>query len=142
MSVSSYALIKDGVVVNAVLWNGEGDLFPEYETYEIKEEDQVGPGFTAEKDKKGSWVFTAPVVEITPEERAQKNLSTAQSEYNRASAQITALNQRIEDEDYSGDYTEAAVAKSKNDWTTYRKALRAYISEADGKEALPAPPSF
>ncbi|KEY42712.1 hypothetical protein [Pantoea agglomerans] len=140
MSVSSYALIKDGVVVNAVLWNGEGDLFPEYETYEIKEEDQVGPGFTAEKDKKGSWVFTAPVIEITPEEQAQKNLSAAQSAYNLASAQITALNQRIEDEDYSGDYTEEAVAKSKADWTTYRKALRAYIAEATGKGDLPKGP--
>lgn len=140
MTVSSYALIKDGVVANAVLWNGEGDLFPEYETYEIKEDDQVGPGFTAEKDKAGNWVFTPPVVEITPEEQAQKNLSTAQSEYNLASAQITALNQRIEDEDYSGEFTEEAVAKSKADWTTYRKALRAYISAADGAASLPKAP--
>lgn len=140
MAVSSYALIKDGVVVNAVLWNGEGDLFPEYETYEIKEGDQVGPGFNAKKDDKGNWVFTAPVVEITPEEQAQKNLSAAQSEYNLASAQITALNQRIEDEDYSGDYTEGAVAKSKADWTTYRKALRAYIAEATGKGDVPKGP--
>ncbi|WNK50201.1 hypothetical protein RM153_07670 [Pantoea agglomerans] len=140
MSVSSYALIKGGVVVNAVLWNGEGDLFPEYETYEIKEEDQVGPSFTAEKDKKGSWVFTAPVVEITPEEQAQKNLNIAQSEYNHASAQITALNQRIEDEDYSGELTEAAVAKSKAELTAYRKALRAYIAEASGRDVLPKGP--
>lgn len=35
--MSGYALIKDGVVVNAVVWNGEGDLFSEYETYEIKD---------------------------------------------------------------------------------------------------------
>ncbi|MEN4597878.1 hypothetical protein ABEG75_07900 [Pantoea agglomerans] len=140
MTVSSYALIKDGVVVNAVLWDGEGDLFPEYETYEIKEQDQVSPGFTAEKDKKGTWVFTAPVVEITPEEQAQKNLSAAQSGYNLASAQITALNQRIEDEDYSGEFTEEAVEKSKADWTTYRKALRAYISAGDGTASLPKAP--
>lgn len=140
MTVSSYALIKDGVVANAVLWNGEGDLFPEYETYEIKGNDQVGPGFTAEKDKKGNWVFTPPVIEITPVEQAQKNLSAAQSEYNLASAQITALNQRIEDEDYSGEFTEEAVARSKADWATYRKALRAYIAEATGKGALPKGP--
>lgn len=138
--MSGYALIKDGLVVNAVVWDGEGDIFQEYETYEIKDNDLVGPGFTAKKDGKGNWFFTPPVIEITPEEQAQKNLNTAQSEYNRASAQITALNQRIEDEDYSGEFTEKAVAKSKADWTTYRKALRAYIAEATGKGDLPKGP--
>lgn len=135
--MSGYALIKDGVVVNAVVWNGEGDLFSEYETYEIQEGDQVGPGFTAEKDKKGNWIFTAPVIVLTDAEKAEINLRTAQAEYDLASAQITALNQRIEDEDYSDDYTEEAVAASKAAWTNYRKALRAYISSGDGTKSLP-----
>lgn len=74
MSVSSYALIKDGVVVNAVVWDGKGDLFPEYETYEIQDGDQVGPGFTAEKDKKGNWIFSPPPApELTKEQIAEKN---------------------------------------------------------------------
>lgn len=138
--MSGYALIKDGVVVNAVVWNGEGDLFSEYETYEIKEGDQVGPGFTAEKDKKGNWVFTAPVVEVTPEQQAQKNLNAAQSEYSLASSHITALNQRIEDEDYSDELTPDIVSALKASWTKYRKELRAYIEKNDGAVKLPSPP--
>ncbi|MEN4735797.1 hypothetical protein [Pantoea agglomerans] len=132
-----YALIKDGVVVNAVVWNGEGDLFSEYETYEIKEGDQVGPGFTAEKDKKGNWIFTAPVIVLTDAQKAEINLRTAQAEYDLASAQITSINQRIEDEDYSEDYTEASITSSKVAWTNYRKALRSYIVKGDGAAELP-----
>lgn len=139
MTASSYALIKDGVVVNAVLWDGEGDLFPEYETYEIKEEDSVSPGFTAEKDKKGSWVFTAPVVELTPEEKANKNIQEASSSYDRASVKITSLNQIIEDEDYSSS-SEEDVRAELAIWTSYRKALRAYIAKGDGKFSLPKSP--
>ncbi|MEN4580243.1 hypothetical protein [Pantoea agglomerans] len=135
--MSGYALIKDGVVVNAVVWNGEGDLFSEYETYEIKDGDQVGPGFTAEKDKKGNWIFTAPVIILTDAEKAEINLRAAQSEYDLASAQITELNQRIEDEDYNSDYSEAAVTSSKVAWTNYRKALRSYLLKEDGAAELP-----
>ncbi|MBS0893943.1 hypothetical protein JK211_07835 [Tatumella sp. JGM130] len=138
--MSGYALIKDGLVMNTVVWDGEGEIFSEYEQCKIVDGMQVGPGYMAKKDETGNWVFTAPVIVITPEEQAQKNLNTAQSEYARASAQITALNQRIEDEDYSSEHTEAGVAKSKADWTTYRKALRAYIAEASGKDALPKGP--
>ncbi|MEN4621814.1 hypothetical protein ABEH29_10525 [Pantoea agglomerans] len=139
--MSSYALIKEGIVVNAVLWDGQGDIFQEYEKYEIKDGEQVGPGYTAKKDSKGKWSFSAPVVEITPEEHANKNIQAASSAYDLASAKITALNEIIEDEDYSS-YPEADVRAQLSTWTSYRKALRAYISEADGKEALPAPPSF
>lgn len=139
MTASSYALIKDGVVVNAVLWDGEGDLFPEYETYEIKEEDSVSPGFTAEKDKKGNWVFTAPVVELTPEEKANKNIQEASSSYDRASVKITSLNQIIEDQDYSSSVEEDVRAELAT-WTSYRKALRAYLAKGDGKVSLPKSP--
>ena len=138
--MSAYALIKDGIVVNAVLWDGEGEIFQEFETYEIGEGEAVGPGFTAEKDQKGNWVFTAPVVVVTPEQQAQKNLNTAQSEYSLASSQITALNQRIEDEDYSDELTADIVSALKTSWTKYRKELRAYIEKSDGAVKLPSPP--
>ncbi|MEN4667723.1 hypothetical protein ABEG72_15900 [Pantoea agglomerans] len=134
--MSAYALIKDGIVVNAVLWDGEGDLFQDFETHEIKEGEIVGPGFFAEADQKGNWTFTAPVTEVTEEEKAEENLRSAQAEYDLASAQITALNQRIEDEDYSGEYSQEAVVSSKIEWTNYRKVLRAYLAAGDGTSDL------
>lgn len=137
--MSSYALIKDGIVVNAVLWDGQGDIFQEYEKYEIKDGEQVGPGYTAKKDSKGKWSFSAPVVEITPEEQANKNIQAASSAYDLASAKITALNEIIEDEDYSS-YPEADVRAQLSTWTSYRKALRAYIAKGDGSAKLPTSP--
>ena len=137
--MSAYALIKDGIVVNAVLWNGEGEIFQEFETYEIGEGEIVGPGYSAKKDEKGKWTFSAPVVELTPEERDNKNIQDAQSSYDRASAQITSRNQIIEDEDYSSS-SEEAVRAQLSTWTTYRKALRAYINKGDGKLPQPKAP--
>lgn len=137
--MSAYALIKDGVVVNAVLWDGEGDIFQDYETYEIKEGEQVGPGYTAQKDSKGKWSFSAPVVEVTPEEQANKNIQAASSSYDLATAKITSLNEIIEDEDYSS-YPETDVRAQLATWTSYRKALRAYIAKGDGKVTLPESP--
>jgi len=137
--MSAYALIKDGIVVNAVLWDGEGDLFQEFETYEISEGEVVGPGYSAEKDSKGKWIFSAPVIEITPEEQADKNIHDAQSAYDQASAKITSLNEIIEDEDYSTS-PEEDVRVELASWTSYRKALRAYIAKGDGKISLPESP--
>lgn len=137
--MADYALIKDGVVKNVVVWDGKGDLFSDYSTYEIKEGQQVGPGFSAVQDSIGGWEFEAPEVVITPEEQAATNLKSAQSEYDRASENITALNEQIADDDYTGT-TEDAVKAELATWTAYRKALRAYIAAADGSAALPSAP--
>jgi len=137
--MSAYALIKDGLVVNSVLWNGEGEIFQEFETYEIGEGEIVGPGYSAKKDAKGKWTFSAPVVELTPEEQANKNIQEASSSYDRASVKITSLNQVIEDEDYSSSSEEDIRAELAT-WTSYRKALRAYIAKGDGKVSLPESP--
>lgn len=138
--MTNYALIKDGLVENVVVWDGKGDIFSDFSTCEIKAGQQVGPGFSAEQNSSGEWEFGAPVVVITPQEQAALNLQSAQSEYDCASEKITALNERIEDEDYTGT-TEAAVKDELASWTTYRKALRAYIAVADGSAALPSTPA-
>lgn len=137
--MSAYALIKDGVVVNAVLWDGEGDLFQEFDTYEIGDGETVGPGYSAKKDSKGKWTFSAPVIEISPEEQANKNIQDALSSYDRASVKITSLNEVIEDEDYLS-FSEEDVRAELATWTSYRKAIRAYIAKGDGKVALPKSP--
>ncbi|VFS43914.1 phage tail fiber assembly protein [Enterobacter cancerogenus] len=43
--MSTYALIKDGQVMNTVLWDGEGDIFEGYETVKI-DGLSVGIGWT------------------------------------------------------------------------------------------------
>jgi hypothetical protein len=135
----TYALIQSGMVENVVVWDGEGDIFSDYTTYKIKEGETVGPGFSAEQDSSGNWEFIAPVVVVSPEEQAAINLQKAQSEYERASSKIAALNEQIADEDYTGT-TEDAVKASMTSWTTYRKALRSYIAASDGTQELPEAP--
>ena len=65
--MSTYALIKDGQVMNTVLWDGEGDIFEGYETVKI---DGLGVGIGWTYDGKK---FTAPPVpEPTHEELVQQ----------------------------------------------------------------------
>lgn len=59
--MSTYALIKDGQVVNTVVWDGEGDIFEGYETFKI---DGLGVGIGWTYDGK---IFTAPVEPPQPE---------------------------------------------------------------------------
>lgn len=52
--MSIYALIKNGLVENTVLWDGDGDIFEGYETINIDGLD-VGIGWTFDGSK-----FTSP----------------------------------------------------------------------------------
>lgn len=84
---------------------------------------------------------TGPHLEVVPEpDHAAENLLKAQEQYELASGKIDNLNDQIEDEDYSETDTEESVKASKVSWTTYRKALRAYIASTDGTKALPTAP--
>lgn len=136
---NGYALIKDGVVQSVVVWDGEGDLFKDFTTYALPDGVIAGPGYIATEEN-GSYTFSEPVVVKSPEQIAAENKFTANSEYDRASGKITALQQQIDDEDYSEADAEESVKASKATWTNYRKALRAYISAADGSADLPKAP--
>ncbi|WLS77200.1 hypothetical protein Q3V30_11930 [Erwinia pyri] len=136
--MADYALIKDGMVQNVVVWDGEGNLFEGFDTYEIQDGDIVGLGYSV-TGSAGKYKFKAPVVVVDPEELAGQNLATAQSEYDRASKNISDLNDQIADEDYSGT-TEEIVKKKQVTWTSYRKSLRAYIANNDGSVSLPSSP--
>ena len=129
-----FALIKNNIVENTVLCDSENLASVLYSAdYLVINIDgsSVGPGWSYDGE-----TFTAPVIVKTPEEIATENLATAQSEYDHASGQITALNEQIEDADYSGS-TEDAVRLELSEWTNYRKALRAYLNSADGSQTLP-----
>lgn len=130
------ALIKNAVVENTIICGSvkeAAELFPGYSVVDI---DGVLAGTGWTYDGKN---FKAPEIVKTPEEIASENMATARSEYDRATDSITALNEQIEDEDYA-DTPEDAVKMSLTAWTEYRKALRAYIRDADGSRDLPTGP--
>ena len=152
MSDKNYAFIKDGAVGNIAVWNGEGDIFADFTTVEITDTfaaaigDAYIDGVLYAKPRDGyeytfssdslKWTMTAEGAAAKTAAVAAANLETAQSEYARASEKITALQQQIDDEDYSETDTAETVAAAKATWTAYRKALRAYIAANDGTAAL------
>jgi hypothetical protein len=136
--MSNYALIKNGIVENIVVWDGEGDFGLDYETYHIPAGVSVGPGYAATKNF-DEWTFEAPVIIKNLDQIASDNKYEADTEYGRATLKINALNEQIEDEDYTKT-TEINVKASLEKWTAYRKALRFYISADDNHKTLPIAP--
>ena len=61
---NKYALIKNGIVVNVILWDWSGeegeDIFKEYEKAFIDDSCIVGVGFIASRDSDNNWVFNEP----------------------------------------------------------------------------------
>lgn len=108
-------------------------MFPDYISVDISEL-AAGIGWSYDGTN-----FTEPEIKKTANELASENIATANSEYARATTKIDSLNEQIEDEDYA-DTPEDAVKMSLTAWTEYRKALRAYIRDADGSRDLPTGP--
>lgn len=137
--MSNYALIKNGLVENVVVWDGEGDIFSEYTTYELSDGEVAAPDFSAIKDSKGNWTFNAPEVNLTPQQQSELNIISAQSEYDRASSKINSIRDQIEDEDFE-TISEDKLNKLLVTWTNYRKSLRSYLALGDGNKDVPLPP--
>ena len=136
---NGYALIKNGVVEQVVVWDGQGDLFSDFTTYALPDGAIAGPGYIA-SEKDGYYEFSAPVIVKSSAQIAAEKKLIANSEYDRASSKITALQQQIDDEDYSTPDVEASLKNNKALWTNYRKSLRAYINDSDGSYPLPSEP--
>lgn len=135
--MSNYALIKNGIVDNIVVWDGEGEIFSNFTSCKIDDGEVVGAGFSAEQDNNKKWVFTAPLAVISEEEAAAANLLAAQSAYAEASEKISSLNEIIEDEDFTVK-TEDEVKSSLTAWIAYRKLLRSYLATGNGSDNLPS----
>ncbi len=45
-----YALVENNVVVNVILWNGDGDLYCNYKTIQLSNLSDVGPGDLYDED--------------------------------------------------------------------------------------------
>ena len=132
----NFALIENGIVENTIICESE-DLAKElYPNTTIVNIDGIPAGLGWSYDGN---TFTAPAEEKSPDEIAAENMATARSEYDRATLNISALNEQIEDADYAGT-TEDEVKAELSSWTDYRKQLRAYIKAGDGSKALPVAP--
>lgn len=57
MDIKTWAEVKDGQVVDLVLWDGQGDLFKGKLMIDVTENEGVGVGFSA-SEIKGKWEFT------------------------------------------------------------------------------------
>ncbi|MEX9827604.1 hypothetical protein [Raoultella planticola] len=131
--VNKYAVIEDGVVVNLIVWDGKSTL-----PQEISEPVAATDGVRIGWGYNGSDFYSPPEPEKTQDEISLLNLATAQSEYDKATAKINSLNERIQDTDFN-DVTESAVRSSLAEWTNYRKELRSYLT-SDGLNSLQTPP--
>lgn len=135
-----YAVVEDGLVTNMIVWDGVSS-YGIGGTQTLIHVPAAGMGDSTPgigwQYKEG--VFTAPNIEKSADEIARENMAAADSEYERASLKITAINERIADEDWDGT-TESAVRAELSSWTGYRKLLRAYINAADWTQALPELP--
>lgn len=89
-------------------------------------------------DSSGAPVWINPPAPTASEQSARR-LIEAQEAYTTASNQIAAIQQQIDDGDYSDIDTEESLAAEKAEWTDYRKQLRAYL-KTDGSGDLPVHP--
>lgn len=134
----NYALIIDGVVENVFVCDTNEIARTIYPGNIVVNIDDTGAGIGWSYD--GNSFIAPPEPEKTPEEIAAENLATAQSEYERATINITQLNEQIADDDYAGT-TEDSVKAELSAWTEYRKELRSYLKDGDGSHILPNSPA-
>lgn len=130
---NKYAVIDGGVVINLIVWDGETELPSELGTpVAATSEVSIGWGYDGKN-------YSSPSEpEKSQDDISLLNLATAQSEYDKATAKINSLTERIQDTDFK-DVTEIVVKSSLAEWTNYRKELRAYLN-SDGLNDLPASP--
>lgn len=132
--MKNYAVVEDELVINIVLWDGKSDWSPGA-GIAVPAGDDVGIGWSYKKGK-----FTPPPIpEPSPDEISARNLASAQAAYGAATLAINALNEQIEDADYSGT-TEDSVKAEIAAWIAYRVSLRAYIRIGDGSASPPESP--
>lgn len=90
--MNNYTLISDDLVKNIIIWNGEGDLFPEYIAVELSDNIAVGVGWSY-----ADGVFTPPPEpEKTPEELISAANIQKSSLLSAANATIVPLQDAVD----------------------------------------------
>ncbi|CZX96140.1 MULTISPECIES: tail fiber assembly protein [Enterobacter] len=131
--MSTYALIKDGQVMNTVLWDGEGDIFEGYETVKI---DGLGVGIGWTYDGKK---FTAPPV---PEPTHEELVRQAEVE---KQALISDANSYIDGNQWPSKLALGRLSDDDkalfNEWLDYLDALEAVDTSPAPDITWPLPPT-
>ncbi|WP_338837842.1 hypothetical protein SD415_13750 [Citrobacter braakii] len=141
----TFAVIENETVVNVIIWDGMSSMACGGNQSYIQIA-QSGVGSSAPLPGIG-WSFKngkftpPPAQEPSPDEMAARNIASAQSAYDAATRTINALNEQIEDADYTGT-TESSVNAELVAWVAYRVSLRTYIRVGDGSQIPPTPPQL
>ncbi|MCK7098855.1 tail fiber assembly protein [Enterobacter kobei] len=113
--MTGFALIKDGVVENVVVWDGQGDIFDEYETVNI-DGLSVGIGWAYDGKK-----FTAP---LEPEPTHDELVKQAEIE---KSGLISQANDYIDSKQWPSKLALGRLKDDEkasfNEWLDYLDAL-------------------
>ncbi|MCK7100741.1 tail fiber assembly protein [Enterobacter kobei] len=116
--MSIYALIKDGIVVNTVVWDGVGNIFEGYETVNI---DGLGVGIGWTYDGKK---FDAPVEPPLPEPTHDELVKQAEIE---KSGLISQANDYIDSKQWPSKLALGRLKDDEkasfNEWLDYLDAL-------------------
>lgn len=73
--------------------------------------------------------------EIQEEALIRENLGVAEAYYSSASAEITAIEDRLADQDYKDDSEKTSLESLLSSWRSYRITIRNYISQ--GNNTIP-----
>lgn len=115
--MSDYALIKDGLVDNIVVWDGKGDLFSDYQVVELNDGTIAAPGWSYDGKS-----FAAPA---EPEKSHGELMAEAeqQKEYllNNATSRIVVWQTKL----LAGRTLSAPEKEQLNAWLDYIDALDA-----------------
>lgn len=116
----NYALVKDGIVENVVIWDGEDDLFDGFETVSI-DGLEVGIGWTYDGK-----VFTAPVEPPQPEPTYDELVQQAELQ---KQILISQANEYIDSKQWPSKLALGRLSDADkllfNEWLDYLDALEA-----------------
>lgn len=138
MMMGNFALIKDGIVINTIVWNGDEIDFGEGVTsVELTADAQVETGYSYANDS-----FTAP--QLTADQIAAQNAQKLANNQSQKTALMEIARERISvlqdavDLDMASDAETAALPL----WKEYRVLLSRVDTSILGNLAWPEAPSF
>ena len=128
--MADYALIKNGVIRNVVIWDGEGDIFADYTAVSI---DGINAGIGWSYD--GKTFIAPPVPELTREEYVGQAESTKVGLLSSARTTISIWQSEL----LLGTISDADKA-SLVAWLAYIKAVEAIDTSTAPDISWPEPP--
>lgn len=121
--MSNYALVKNGVVENVVVWDGKGELFSEFVTVELNDDSVASVGWSYD----GKEFTPPPEPEKTHEELIAEADAEKQSRLDYASSKIVVWQTKL----LMGRKLTTDETASLNAWMDYIDA----VTEIDSSSA-------